>query len=144
MLADGFATGRGRRGASVHHDRINHRLRGRRGSRLAALTSGGAIPETANYAVIAEPEGLQVGTVDEDFAVESLAGDIILLGNSSWRIRRVQSGSVLVEDAQGAPPSVPFWRGEAPARTDELSAHVAELREKIASFIPRTPAGSNG
>src|SRR5439155_17393771 len=137
MLADGFATGRGRRGASVHHDRINHRLRGRRGSRLAALTSGGAIPETANYAVIAEPGGLQVGTVDEDFAVESLAGDIILLGNSSWRIRGVETGRVRVEDAHGAPPTIPFWRGEAPSRTAELSAEVASLRADLDRLIPK-------
>src|SRR5207249_1986609 len=110
-------------------------VRARRGSRLAAITSGGAIPENSLYTVVAQPEGTVVGTVDEDFAVESLAGDIMLLGNTSWRIRRVQSGSVLVEDAQGAPPNVPFWRGEAPARTDELSAHVSELREKISAFV---------
>ncbi|TLY36408.1 MAG: DEAD/DEAH box helicase [Nitrospirae bacterium] len=141
MLADGFATGRGRRGASVHHDRINHRLRGRRGSRLAALTSGGAIPETANYAVIAEPEGLQVGTVDEDFAVESLAGDIILLGNSSWRIRGVENGRVRVEDAHGAPPSIPFWRGEAPSRTAELSHEVATVRATLQPYLKGDPEG---
>ena len=85
---------------------------------LAAITSGGAIPDNALYTVIAEPEGIVVGTVDEDFAVESLRGDIMLLGNTSWRIRRVQSGSVLVEDAKGAPPNVPFWRGEAPVAND--------------------------
>ena len=106
-----------------------------RGSRLAAITSGGAIPETALFTVVAEPEGIVVGTLDEDFAVESNAGDIMLLGNTSWRIRRVEgkSGRVLVEDAHGAPPSVPFWRGEAPARTQELSAQVAGLRKKSAT-----------
>jgi ATP-dependent Lhr-like helicase len=135
MLSDGIAGSRGRYGAYLHRDKVNGMLRARRGSRLAAITSGGAIPENSLYTVIAQPEGGVVGTVDEDFAVESLAGDIFLLGNTSWRIRRVQqSGRVLVEDAQGAPPNVPFWRGEAPARTDELSKEVADLREKISSL----------
>jgi ATP-dependent helicase Lhr and Lhr-like helicase len=142
MLSEGIAGGRGRYGAYLHRDRVNHVLRARRGARLAAITSGGAIPENSLYSVVAQPEGVTVGTVDEDFAVESLAGDIILLGNTSWRIRRVTSGSVLVEDAQGAAPSVPFWRGEAPARTDELSAHVADLREQIASMVPRSAPAS--
>src|SRR5881296_3067205 len=131
MLAEGIATRRGRSRAYLHHDRINRRLRARRGARLAALTSGGAIPDTFNYAVIAEPDGTQVGSVDEDFAVESLAGDIILLGNASWRIRGVETGKVRVEDAHGAPPTIPFWRGEAPSRTIELSAEVAALRAEI-------------
>ena len=125
MLADGIATNRGRGLAYLHHDRINHRIKGRRGARLAAITSGGAIPDTANYAVVAEPEGTVVGSVDEDFAVESLAGDIMLLGNTSWRIKGVEMGKVRVEDAHGAPPNIPFWRGEAPSRTAELSAEVA-------------------
>ena len=125
MVAEGVATSRGRGRAYVHHDRVNRRLRARRGARLAAITSGGAIPDTANYAVIAEPDGTVVGSVDEDFAVESLAGDIILLGNTSWRIRGVETGKVRVEDAHGAPPTIPFWRGEAPSRTAELSAEVA-------------------
>jgi len=141
MLSEGIASARGRYASYLHRDRVNGIVRGRRGARLAAITSGGAIPENSLYSVVAQPEGTIVGTVDEDFAVESLAGDIILLGNSSWRIRRVQSGSVLVEDAQGAPPTVPFWRGEAPSRTDELSTHVAELREKISSLVP---SASNG
>ena len=133
MLSEGIAARRGRYSAYLFRDRVNHRLKGRRGSRLAAITSGGAIPENALYSVVAAPDDTPVGTVDEDFAVESLAGDIMLLGNSSWRIRRVQSGRVLVEDAQGAPPTVPFWRGEAPARTAELSAQVSGLREEVAS-----------
>lgn len=137
MLSEGIAARRGRSGAYLHHDRVHGRLHGRRGSRLAAITNGGAIPETALYTVVAEPEGTVVGTVDEDFAVESLRGDIFLLGSTSWRIRRVESsGRVLVEDARGAPPTVPFWRGEAPARTPELSAHVADLREKIGEMVP--------
>src|SRR5437016_3226522 len=131
LLTEGIATRRGRGGAYLHHDRINRRLRARRGARLAALTSGGAIPDTFNYAVIAEPDGTQVGSVDEDFAVESLAGDIILLGNASWRIRGVETGKVRVEDAHGAPPTIPFWRGEAPSRTIELSAEVAAVRTEI-------------
>ncbi len=140
MLSEGIAARRGRYGAYIHRDRINRKLRARRGARLAAITSGGAIPETALFTVVAEPEGIVVGTLDEDFAVESNAGDIMLLGNTSWRIRRVEgkSGRVLVEDAHGAPPSVPFWRGEAPARTEELSLHVADLRQEISDRLPNT------
>src|SRR5712664_715252 len=138
MLSEGIASARGRYAAYLHRDRVNGMIRGRRGSRLAAISNGGAIPENSLYTVVAQPEGGVVGTVDEDFAVESIAGDIMLLGNTSWRIRRVSSGSVLVEDAQGAPPTIPFWRGEAPARTDELSTYVAVLREKISSFVPGT------
>src|SRR5207245_7171643 len=134
LLTEGIATRRGRGRAYLHHDRINRRLRARRGARLAALTSGGAIPDTANYAVVAEPEGTVVGSVDEDFAVESLAGDIILLGNTSWRIRGVETGRVRVENAHGAPPTIPFWNGEAPSRTSELSAEVAKTRETIAGM----------
>src|SRR5215467_1124764 len=137
MLSEGIASARGRYAAYLHRDRVNGMVRARRGSRLAAITSGGAIPENSLYTVVAQPEGTVVGTIDEDFAVESIAGDIMLLGNTSWRIRRVQAGKVLVEDAQGAPPTVPFWRGEAPSRTDELSAHLADLRQKISTFVPR-------
>jgi ATP-dependent Lhr-like helicase len=132
MLAEGISTNRGRGLAYLHRDRIQHTVKGRRGARLAAITSGGAIPDTANYAVVSEPEGTVVGSVDEDFAVESLAGDIILLGNTSWRIKGVEMGRVRVEDAHGAPPNIPFWRGEAPSRTAELSAEVARLRQEIA------------
>jgi ATP-dependent Lhr-like helicase len=137
MLSEGIASRRGRYGAYIHHDKVNRKLRPRRGSRLAAITSGGAIPETALFTVVAEPDGVVIGTLDEDFAVESNAGDIMLLGNTSWRIRRVEgkSGRVLVEDAHGAPPSVPFWLGEAPARTQELSAHVAGLRKEISDRL---------
>jgi ATP-dependent Lhr-like helicase len=141
MLSEGVAARRGRYGAYLHRDRVNGWLRGRRGSRLAAITSGGAIPENSLYSVVAMPEGISVGTVDEDFAVESLAGDIMLLGNTSWRIRRVESGRVLVEDAQGAPPNVPFWRGEAPARSGELSQHVALLRERVSEMTPSVAPG---
>src|ERR1700719_1614993 len=138
MLSEGIASQRGRYGAYLHHDRINRRLRARRGARLAAITSGGAIPDNALFAVVAEPDGGSVGTVDEDFAVESLAGDIMLLGNTSWRIRRVESRTsrMLVEDAHGAPPTVPFWRGEAPARTAELSQQLGELRQEISDRLP--------
>ena len=131
MLADGFSTKRGRRSALIHHDAVNHRLRGRRGARLVALTSGGAIPDNADYRVILEPSETFVGTVNEDFAVESLAGDIFQLGNASWRILRVNSGVVRVEDAKGQPPGIPFWLGEAPARTDEVSRAVSDLRREI-------------
>jgi ATP-dependent helicase Lhr and Lhr-like helicase len=131
MLADGVATSRGRSGAFLHHDRVNGRVRARRGARMAAITSGGAIPETANYNVVVEPDGHVVGTVDEDFAVESMAGDIFLLGTTSWQIRRVEPGVVRVADAHGAPPSIPFWNGEGPGRTVELSHEVAMLRAAI-------------
>src|SRR5262245_11078943 len=142
MLSDGIAARRGRFGAYLHHDKVNRRLRARRGGRLAAITGGGAIPESASYAVVAEPEGTTVGTVDEDFAVESLAGDIMLLGNTSWRIRRVTSaGRVLVEDAHGAAPNIPFWRGEAPARTVELSEHVSEVRRIVSELAPAAKPG---
>jgi ATP-dependent helicase Lhr and Lhr-like helicase len=144
MLSEGIAARRGRFGAYLHRDRVNRKLRARRGARLAAITSGGAIPDNSLYAVVAEPEGVVVGTVDEDFAVESNRGDIMLLGNTSWMIRRVETnaGRMLVQDAHGAPPSVPFWRGEAPARTEELSEHIGSLREKISAMLPQTsPVG---
>ena len=144
MLAEGIAARRGRYGAYIHRDKVNKKLRARRGARLAAITSGGAIPDNSLYTVVAEPDQVVVGTVDEDFAVESNRGDIMLLGNTSWMIHRIEtnSGRMLVQDAHGAPPSVPFWRGEAPARTEELSAHVGELRQKISEMLPRTsPVG---
>jgi ATP-dependent Lhr-like helicase len=135
MLAEGFSTKRGRRAALIHHDAVNHRLRGRRGARLTALTSGGAIPDNADYRVVLEPSETFVGTVNEDFAVESLAGDIFQLGNASWRILRVNSGVVRVEDAKGQPPGIPFWLGEAPARTSELSQAVSNLRTEIERLL---------
>lgn len=147
ILSEGITSRRGRYAAYLHRDRVHHRVRGRRGSRLVAITNGGAIPETALYSVLLEPEQALVGTVDEDYAVESMAGDIFLLGNSSWRIRRIEtsSGRVLVEDAHGMPPNVPFWRGEAPARTAELSAQVSQIREKICDLAAAViPAAVNG
>jgi ATP-dependent Lhr-like helicase len=135
MLAEGILTGRGRRAAYIHRDRVNGVLRGRRAARLAALTSGGAIPETADYKVVADPDDTVVGTVNEDWAIESMAGDIFLLGSTSWRIRRVEAGIVRVVDAAGAPPSIPFWLGEAPARTAELSWEVSDLREQIGTRL---------
>jgi len=143
MLSEGIASARGRYAAYLHRDRVNGMVRACRGSRLAAITSGGAIPENSLYTVVAQPEGTVVGTVDEDFAVESLAGDVMLLGNTSWRIRRVQSGSILVEDAQGAAPNIPFWRGEAPSRTDELSGHVSDLRQKISASVSHVAPDSD-
>jgi ATP-dependent Lhr-like helicase len=135
MLAEGFSTRRGRRSTYLHHDAVNKRLRGRRGARLAAITSGGAIPDTADYAVVLEPSGLVIGSVNEDFAIESLQGDIFQLGNTSWRILRVEQGKVRVEDAHGQPPSIPFWLGEAPSRTQELSQSVSRLREEVANRV---------
>ena len=135
MLAEGFSTKRGRRSTYLHHDAVNHRVRARRGARLAAITSGGAIPDTADYAVVLEPSGLVIGSVNEDFAIESLQGDIFQLGNTSWRILRVEQGKVRVEDAAGQPPSIPFWLGEAPSRSHELSVSVSRLREEIAERV---------
>ena len=135
MLSEGVSTRRGRRSAYLHRDRVNGVLRARRGARLAAITNGGAIPDTADYDVIQFPDEMFVGKVNEDFAIESLAGDIFLLGNRSWRIRRVGSGKVWVEDAQGLPPSIPFWLGEAPARTRELSEAVSDLRLQISKRL---------
>ena len=135
MLAKGFATQRGRRGAHLHHDPVEHKLRPRRGAKLVAITSGGAIPDVADYEVLLEPEGLRVGTIHEDFAVESMAGDIFQLGNQSYRIRRVEPGRVRVEDAKGAPPTLPFWLGEAPSRSAELSHAVSRLREAVAERL---------
>jgi ATP-dependent Lhr-like helicase len=141
MLADGFSTRRGRRGALIHHDAVNKVLRGRRGARLTALTSGGAIPDNADYQVLLEPENHFIGTVNEDFAVESLAGDIFQLGNKSYRIQRVERGVVRVEDAQGMAPTIPFWLGEAPARSDELSQSVSQLRSNMSVLLRPDPSG---
>jgi ATP-dependent Lhr-like helicase len=135
MLAEGVATRRGRVGARIHRDAVGRRLTPRRGSRLIAITSGGAIPETGTYQVVLEPDETPIGTLDEDFAIESMAGDVILLGNSSWRIRRVESGKVRVEDAGGAPSTIPFWLGEGPARTAELSAEVSAVRAAVAERL---------
>src|SRR4030095_4946410 len=136
MLAEGISTRRGRGGASLHRDAVNHGLRPRRGARLTAITCGGAIPDNADYQVILEPAGTFVGTLNEDFAVESLQGDIFQLGNASYRILRVEAGRVRVEDAKGQPPSIPFWLGEAPARTSELSASVSRLRADLEARTP--------
>ncbi|HKU76418.1 MAG TPA: DEAD/DEAH box helicase [Pyrinomonadaceae bacterium] len=142
MLAEGFTTKRGRRSTYLHHDAVNQRVRGRRGARLAAITSGGAIPDTADYAVVLEPSELVIGSVNEDFAIESLQGDIFQLGNTSWRVLRVEQGKVRVEDAHGQPPSIPFWLGEAPARTQELSVSVSRLREDVAARVHADENGS--
>jgi len=135
MLAEGFTTRRGRRGAYLHRDAVNRRLRPRRAARLTALTCGGTIPDQADYDVILEPEGRPIGTVNEDFAIESLAGDIFQLGNTSYRVVGLQGGKLRVEDAHGQPPSIPFWFGEAPGRSDELSASVSRLRCEVAAAL---------
>ena len=135
-LSEGYAPRLGRNGAYLHHDGVNGMLKGRRGAPLAAMTSGGAIPENADYDVIAEPEDTFVGTVNEDFAIESLKGDVFLLGNTAWKVRRVESGRMRVEDAHGQPPTIPFWLGEAPGRTTELSDEITDLREGIDGLLP--------
>jgi ATP-dependent helicase Lhr and Lhr-like helicase len=141
MLADGFTTRRGRRGALLHHDAVHEMLRGRRGARTTALTSGGTIPDTADYQVILEPEHHVIGSVNEDFAVESMAGDVFQLGNASYRIQRIERGTLRVEDAHGQPPSIPFWLGEAPGRTDALSASVSRLRGEVETRLRADSSG---
>jgi len=136
MLAAGYTTRHGARGAYLHRDLVSRSLRGRRGGRLTALTSGGTIADNADYSVLLEPQGFNIGTVNEDFAVESLAGDVFQLGNTSYRIIKIESGRVRVEDAQGQPPNIPFWLGEAPARSDEMSAAVSRLRAEVDVRLP--------
>ena len=131
MLAEGVSDRRGRAGAYLHRDRVTGTIKARRGARLAAVTSGGAIPDNNNYTVVQWPDETPVGTVDEDFAIDSSAGDIFQLGNTSWRIRRIEAARVIVEDARGQPPTIPFWFGEAPARSRELSDEVSALRGDI-------------
>ena len=140
MLSEGFSTRHGRTGAHLHYDGVGRRFRGRRGARMAAVTSGGAIPDTADYEVLLEPQNTLVGTVNEDFAIESIPGDIFQLGISSWRILRVEPGKVRVEDAHGLPPTIPFWLGEAPARTAELSSAVSWLRQQVSDLLPEITA----
>jgi len=130
MLSDGVSDRR-RIGQLLHRDRVGGRLKARRGARLLAITSGGAIPDNANYAVVEHPSGTRVGEVDEDFAIDSMAGDVFLLGNTAWKIHRIETGRVFVEDARGQPPTIPFWFGEAPARTRELSDEVSDLRAEL-------------
>ena len=144
MAADGFDTRRGRRAALVHHDEVNHVVRGRRGSRLLAQVSGGAIPEVADYRVVLDPDDTFIGTLNEDFAIESMGGDVFQLGNSSWRVLQVTTGTVRVADARGTPPNIPFWFGEAPARSDELSRAVSDLRTEVDARLASSdgdPAG---
>ena len=135
LAGEGVQTERGRRGARVYFDEVNGKVRGRKGARIAALTSGGAIPDAGDYQVVEEPQGAFVGTINEDFAIESIPGDIFQLGNTSWRILKVEPGKVRVEDAKGLPPTIPFWLGEAPARTIELSREVARLREEVEALL---------
>src|SRR5687768_5882484 len=136
MMARGYATRRGRRGALIHYDSLGRKIRSRKGSRLSAIVNGGAIPEVFDYRVLLEPEGHFIGTLNEDFAIESLPGDVFQLGNTSWRILRIGNGLVRVADAQGQPPSMPFWLGEAPARSDEMSAAVSALRAAVDFELP--------
>jgi len=140
MLGEGYATRRGRRSAYLHRDAVNRRIKARKGARLTALTCGGAIPDNADFRVLLAPTDTFVGTLNEDFAIESQAGDIFQLGNASYRILKIESGTVRVEDAKGAPPSIPFWLGEAPGRTDELSVAVARLRTAMNDRLPEITA----
>lgn len=142
MLAQGFTTRRGPRAALIHRDAVNGVLHARRSTRLTALTSGGAIPDTADYDVVLEPAGQRIGSINEDFAIESLAGDVFQLGNASYRVLRIEAGRMRVEDAQGAPPSIPFWLGEAPGRSNALSQSVSRLRGKIDARVGEDPAAA--
>ncbi len=142
MTADGFATRRGRRAALLHRDEVNGTVRGRRGARLLAQTSGGAIPEVADYRVVLDPDDTFIGTLNEDFAIESSAGDVFQLGNASWLVLQVAGGDVRVADAKGAPPTLPFWLGEAPARSDELSRAVSDLRAELDRRLEQHPSGA--
>ena len=144
LVSEGVVTGRGRRGAHLHRDRVNGVLRPRRGARLTAVTSGGAIPDVADYRVVLEPSETLVGTVNEDWAIESMAGDVFLLGSATWRIRRIETGTVRVVDAEGASPTVPFWLGEAPARTAELSEAVSSLRRAVEAALGAAPTTGAG
>lgn len=135
MLSEGYATRRGRSGAYLYYDEINGKIKARKGAQLTAITSGGAIPDTFDYDVILEPDGVFLGTLNEDYAIESTPGDIFQLGNNSWRVLRVETGKVRVSDAEGLPPHIPFWLGEAPGRTAELSQAVSRLREKVSELI---------
>ncbi|MFS2092355.1 DEAD/DEAH box helicase [Pseudomonas sp. Pseusp11] len=139
MLAEGYNGRQGMRSAYLHRDAVSRTLRGRRGAKLTAVTSGGTIPDNADYSVLLEPQGLNIGSVNEDFAVESIAGDIFQLGNTSYRILRVETGRVRVEDAQGQPPTIPFWLGEAPGRSNELSLAVARLQAQLDELLAATP-----
>ena len=142
MLSEGYTTRQGVRGAYLHRDTVSGTVRGRRGGKLTAVTSGGTIPDNADYSVLLEPQGISIGTVHEDFAVESLAGDVFQLGNTSYRIQRIDAGKVRVEDAHGAAPNIPFWIGEAPGRSDELSFGVARLRGEIDRLLDRAEGES--
>jgi ATP-dependent helicase Lhr and Lhr-like helicase len=137
MVAEGFTTHRGRRSAHLHFDRVNNVLRGRRGATLTAVTNGGAIPDQFDYEVVLLPSELPVGTLNEDFAFESMPGDIFQLGNTSYRIQKLEGGKVYVTDAAGQPPTIPFWLGEAPGRSRELSSSVGALNETIAELLDR-------
>jgi len=145
MLADGYSTRRGRRGALLHYDAVNRRLRGRRGARLVSVLNAGTIPDQFDSEVVLAPEELRIGTLNEDFAFESLPGDIVQLGNTSYRILKVETGRVIVEDAKGQPPNMPFWLGEAPGRSDELSRAVSRLREEADRILVDAAAqGADG
>src|SRR5436190_12108628 len=143
MLAEGFTTRRGRRSAHIHYDGINKKLTGRRGARIAAITSGGAIPDLGDYRVILEPTETFVGTLNEDFAIESAPGDIFQLGNTSYQVVKVESGQVRVADAKGQPPTLPFWLGEAPGRTIELSEEVSRLRQDVSDRLSDAKAATD-
>lgn len=139
MLADGYATQRGRHGAYLHRDVVQGGLRARRGARLTALMNAGVIPDQFDYDVLLRPQDMRIGSVNEDFAFESVPGDIFQLGNHSYRIQKVETGRVFVEDAAGLPPNLPFWFGEAPGRSDELSVAVSDFRQRLANLFETAP-----
>jgi len=139
FLSEGLTDRAGRGKVYLHQDLVQKRLRTRPGARIVASSNAGAIPEVAEFRVVAQPDGVVVGTLDEDFALESHAGQIILLGNTSWRMEGVRGTDVHVTDAGGVPPTVPFWRGEAPGRTLELSEEVSRIREDLETRLKALP-----
>lgn len=131
FVSHGVFTGRGQRGQQLSLDPINDTVRPRRSAKHAAIMNGGTIPDLGDYNVIVDPDNQVIGQLSEDFAIESAVGDVFLLGTHAWRVVRVEQSSVRVVDADGAEPSVPFWFGESPARTWELSQAVSRLYEEL-------------
>ena len=146
IMAEGITDTSGRGRVYLHHDRVKKRLKARPSARIAATMNAGAIPDIGSFRVITDPDGVTVGSVDEDFAVESQRGDIFLLGTTSWRFQGIRGLDVVVTDAGGAPPTIPFWRGEAPGRTWELSEEVSRLRGDIEARLtePSNPRRERG
>ncbi|NKB34556.1 MAG: DEAD/DEAH box helicase [Pseudomonadales bacterium] len=135
MLAEGYTSRKGRRGTHLHLDAINNKIRPRRGANLVSITNGGAIPDMFDYQVVLDPEDIVVGSLNEDFALEALPGDVFTLGTHAWQMLRVDGLKVRVRDAEGMQATIPFWFGEGPGRTQELSSSVSNLKQTIADLL---------